>query len=83
MVAFLLITTISIFLKKDEFIFKPYKLLLSSSLCKLKAIFAFIVHKPKNHSKANTYISKALKHSSDNHTSPSDRYGIVNYRKKG
>ncbi|RGB25273.1 hypothetical protein C1646_771990 [Rhizophagus diaphanus] len=71
------------FLKKDEFIPKPYEPLLPSSLRKIGSVFASVVHRPKNQSKANTYRSKALRHSPDNHTFPSDRYGIVNYRKRG
>ncbi|RIA93978.1 hypothetical protein C1645_818746 [Glomus cerebriforme] len=67
-------TYLSSFLKKDEYIPKPYKPLLPSSLRKLGAVFASVVHEPKNPSKANTYASEALRHSPDNHTSPSDRY---------
>ena len=66
---------LSLFLKKDEYISKPYKPLLPSSLCKLGVVFASVVHGPKNPSKANTYLSKALRHSSGNYTAPSDRYG--------
>ncbi|RGB30537.1 hypothetical protein C1646_765253 [Rhizophagus diaphanus] len=76
-------TYLSSFLKKDEYIPKPYELLLPSSLRKLGAMFASVVHKPKNLSKANTYASEALRHSPNNHTSPSDRYTIVNFRRKG
>ncbi|GET02572.1 hypothetical protein GLOIN_2v1761875 [Rhizophagus clarus] len=47
------------------------------------AVFASVVHGPKNPSKANTYASEALRHSPDNHTSPSDRYTIVNFRRRG
>ncbi|GBB92725.1 hypothetical protein RclHR1_20480007 [Rhizophagus clarus] len=50
---------------------------------KLGAVFASVVHGPKNPSKANTYASEALRHSPDNHTSPSDRYTIVNFRRRG
>ncbi|RIA95204.1 hypothetical protein C1645_817050 [Glomus cerebriforme] len=49
----------------------------------LRAVFASVVHGPKNLSKANTYASEAFRHSSDNHTSPSDRYTIVNFRRRG
>ena len=49
----------------------------------LCAMFASVVHGPKNPSKANTYASEALRHSPDNHTSPSDRYTIVNFRRRG
>ena len=76
-------TYLSSFLKKDEYIPKPYEPLLPSSLRKLGAVFASVVHGPKNPSKANTYASEALRHSPDNHTSPSDRYTIVNFRKRG
>ena len=62
---------------------KPYEPLLLSSLRKLGAVFASVVHGPKNLSKANTYSSKALQHSPDNHASPSDRYTIVNFRRRG
>ncbi|RGB22535.1 hypothetical protein C1646_775923 [Rhizophagus diaphanus] len=74
---------LSSFLKKDEYIPKPYEPLLPSSLRKLGAVFTSVVHKPKNLSKANTYTSEALRHSPNNHTSPSDRYTIVNFRRKG
>ncbi|CAG8687699.1 4369_t:CDS:2 [Dentiscutata erythropus] len=76
-------TYLSTFLKKDEFIPKSGKLLLPSSLRKLGAVFASVVHGPKNASKANTYASEALRHSPDNHASPSKRYTIVNMRKRG
>jgi len=76
-------TYLSSFLKKDEYIPKPYEPLLPGSLCKLGAVFASVVHGPKNPSKANTYTSEALHHSPDNHTSPSDKYTIVNFRRKG
>ncbi len=74
---------LSSFLKKDEYIPKPYEPLLPSSLRKLRAVFASVVHGPKNLSKANTYASEALRHSPDNHTSPSNRYIIVNFRRRG
>ncbi|RGB26763.1 hypothetical protein C1646_770015 [Rhizophagus diaphanus] len=76
-------TYLSSFLKKDEYIPKPYEQLLPSSLHKLGAVFASVVHGPKNSSKANTYVSEALRHSPDNHASPSDRYTIVNFRRRG
>ncbi|CAG8765054.1 40814_t:CDS:2 [Gigaspora margarita] len=84
-------TYLSTFLKKDEFIPKPYKLLLPSSLHKLGSVFASVVHRavfasiahgPKNALKANTYASEALRYSPDNHASPSKRYTIVNMRKR-
>ncbi|GBC10683.1 hypothetical protein RclHR1_09820002 [Rhizophagus clarus] len=76
-------TYLSSFLKKDEYIPKPYELLLPSSMRKLGAVFASVVHRPKNLSKTNTYASEVLHHSPDNHTSPSDRYTIVNFRRRG
>ncbi|PKK60252.1 hypothetical protein RhiirC2_793595 [Rhizophagus irregularis] len=76
-------TYLSSFLKKDEYISKPYESLLPSSLRKLEAVFTSVVHRPKNLSKANTYASEVLRHSPDNHTSPSDRYTIVNFRRRG
>ncbi len=76
-------TYLSVFLKKDKFIPKPYNSLLPSSLRKLESVFAGIMYMPKNLSKFNTYTREALQHSSDNHISPSDRYTIVNYRKRG
>ena len=74
---------LSSFLKKDEYIPKPYELLLSSFLCKLGAIFASVMHGPKNLSKANTYVSEAFCHSPNNHTSPFDRYTIINFKRRG
>jgi hypothetical protein len=73
------------FLKKDEFLpeTESRKPLLPSSLRKLGAVFASVVHGPKNPSKANTYASEALRHSPENHTAPSKRYTIVNMRKRG
>ncbi|CAG8570875.1 1967_t:CDS:2 [Gigaspora margarita] len=76
-------TYLSTFLKKDEFISKSGRLLLFSSLHKLGAVFTSVAHGPKNASKANTYASEALRHSPDNHASPSKRYTIVNMRKRG
>ena len=70
-------------MKKDEFLFKSGKPLLLSSLRKLGAVFASVVHRPKNASKANTYASEALRHSPDNYAFPSKRYTIVNMRKRG
>ncbi|CAG8831253.1 16183_t:CDS:2 [Gigaspora margarita] len=70
-------TYLSTFLKKDEFIPKPYKSLLPSSLHKLGSIFVSVVHSAKNLSEANTFASEALRHSPENHTSPSDRYTIA------
>jgi hypothetical protein len=53
-------TYLSSFLKKDEYIPKPYEPLLSNFLRKLGAVFASVVHGPKNLLKANTYASEAL-----------------------
>jgi hypothetical protein len=64
--------------KKDEFIPKPYKPLLPSSLHKMGSVFAFVAHGAKNLSEATTIARQALRHSPDCHTSPSDRYTIVN-----
>src|ERR1044071_5129475 len=69
--------------EKNEYIPNPYEPLLPSSLRKLGAVFASVVHGPKNPSKANTYASEALRHNPDNHTSSSDRYTIVNFRRRG
>ncbi|CAG8806509.1 10127_t:CDS:2 [Gigaspora margarita] len=55
-------TYLSTFLKKDEFIPKPYKPLLPSSLRKLGSVFASVVHSAKNLSEANTFASEALRH---------------------
>ncbi|RGB22739.1 hypothetical protein C1646_775615 [Rhizophagus diaphanus] len=78
-------TYLSTFLKKDEFIpeMESCKPLLPSSLRKLESVFASVAHGPKNPSKANTYASEVLRHSPDNHASPSKRYTIVNMRKRG
>jgi hypothetical protein len=73
---------LSAFLKKEEFIPKPYKPLLPSSLRNLGAVFAVVASGVKNLSKANTIASQALRHSPNNHTAPSDRYTIVNFRKR-
>ncbi|RIA81689.1 hypothetical protein C1645_836586 [Glomus cerebriforme] len=53
-------TYLSSFLKKDEYIPKPYEPLLPNSLHKLGSVFAGIMHMPKNLSKSNTYARKAL-----------------------
>ena len=73
---------LSAFLKKEEFLPETGKPLLPSYLRKLGAVFASVVHGPKNASKANTYASEALRHSPDNHASPSKRYTIINMRKR-
>ncbi|CAG8847538.1 42164_t:CDS:2 [Gigaspora margarita] len=75
-------TYLSTFLKKDKFIPKPYKPLLPSSLRKLGLVFASVVHSAKNLSEANTFVSEVLRHSPKNHASPSDRYTIVNIRRR-
>ena len=77
------LTYLSSFLKKNEYIPKSYKPLLPSFLRKLGTMFASVMHGSKNLSKANTYVSEALRYSPDNHTSPSDRYTIVNFRRRG
>ena len=74
---------LSSFLKKDEFIPKPYKPLLPSSLRKLGSVFAVVAYSAKNLSEAKSIASQALRHSPDSHTSPSDRYTIVNFRRRG
>src|SRR5204863_3095255 len=74
---------LSSFLKKDEFIPKPYKPLLPSSLRKLGSVFAVVAHSAKNLSETKSIASQALRHSPDSHTSPSDRYTIVNFRRRG
>ena len=74
---------LSAFLKKEEFISKPYMPLLPSSLRKLEAMFAVVASGIRNLSKANTIANQALRHSPDNHTAPSDRYTIVNFRRRG
>ncbi|RGB22772.1 hypothetical protein C1646_775563 [Rhizophagus diaphanus] len=78
-------TYLSTFLKKDEFIPKTEsrKPLLPSSLRKFRSVFASVAYGLKNPSKANTYASEALRHSPDNHASPSKRYTIVNMQKRG
>ena len=53
-------TYLSSFLKKDEYIPKPYEPLLPSSLRKLGSVFASITHMPKNQSKFNTYVREVL-----------------------
>ncbi|RIA99221.1 hypothetical protein C1645_811694 [Glomus cerebriforme] len=64
--------------KHTEALKDPEKLRLTY----LRAMFASVVHGPKNLSKANTYASEALHHSPDNHTSSSDRYTIVNFKRR-
>ncbi|CAG8775424.1 6355_t:CDS:2, partial [Dentiscutata erythropus] len=76
-------TYLSTFLKKDEFFPESGKPLLPSSLRKLEAVFASVVYGSKNVSKANTYANEALRHSPDNHASPSKRYTIVNMQRRG
>ena len=73
----------NIFLKKDEFLPEIGKPLLSSSLRNLGSVFAVATHCAKNLSKAGTISDEALRHSPDNHASPSKRYIIVNMRKRG
>jgi len=76
-------TYLSLFLKKDKFLPKPDKSLLFSSLHKLEVVFAVVAYDVKNLLEANIFISQALKYSSNNYTSLSDRYTIVNYRRRG
>ncbi len=71
------------FLKKDEFLPEIGKPLLPSFLRNLGAVFAVTIHCAKNLSKAGTISDEALHHSPDNHASPSKRYTIVNYQKRG
>ncbi|PKY59927.1 hypothetical protein RhiirA4_483081 [Rhizophagus irregularis] len=68
-----------------ELLFIPEtgKPLVPSSLHKLGAVFAVVASWIRNLSKANTIASQALRHSSDNHTAPSDRYTIINFRQRG
>src|SRR5947207_526708 len=73
----------NIFLKKDEFLPEIGKPLLPSSLRNLGSVFAVATHCAKNLSKAGTISDEALRHSPDNHASPSKRYTIVNMRKRG
>ncbi len=53
-------TYLSVFLKKEEFIPKPYKPLLPSSLCKLGAVFAVISNSTKNLSEAMIIVSQVF-----------------------
>jgi hypothetical protein len=46
-------------------------------------VFAVATHCAKNLSKAGTISDVALRHSPDNHASPSKKYTIVNYRLRG
>ena len=71
------------FLKKDEFLPESSKPLLPSSLCNLEATFAVVAHRSMNVSKANTIASEALKHSPNNNTALSQKYTIVNFRRRG
>ncbi|PKC69132.1 hypothetical protein RhiirA1_456394 [Rhizophagus irregularis] len=57
--------------------------LLPSYLRKIVVVFAVEQHDAKNLSKAMTIASEALRHSSDNNTSPVQNYIIVNYRSRG
>ena len=68
--------------EKDEFISKSYKPLLSSSLCKLGSVFAVIAHNAKNLLEVKSIVSQALRYSLNSHTSPSNRYTIVNFRRR-
>ncbi len=70
------------FLKKDRFLSKIGKSLLSRYLCKLEIVFAVVTYRAKNLSKAMTIANKVLQHSPNNYTSPAKNYTIVNYQKK-
>ena len=76
-------TYLSRFLKKEEFLPKPDKPLLPSDLCRIGSVFAGVVHSAKNLSKSDTFAREFLRHSPNNHSSPSKRYTIVNMRKRG
>ncbi|CAG8759761.1 645_t:CDS:1, partial [Gigaspora rosea] len=78
----LVFTYLNGFLKKDEFISESGKPLLPSSLYKLEVVFASVVHGPKNASKTNTYTSKVLWYSPDNHAFSFKKYTIVNIQKR-
>jgi len=71
------------FLKKERFLPKTGKPLLSSYLYKLGVVFAVVLNSAKNLSEAMTIASQALRHSSDNHSSPAQNYTIVNFQKRG
>ena len=71
------------FLKKDRYLPKTGKPLLSGSLRKLGAVFAVVSYGAKNLSEATTIAGQALRHNPDNHASPAKNYTIVNYRKRG
>ena len=71
------------FLKKDRFLPKTGKPLLSSYLHKLGAVFAVISNGVQNLSEAMTITSQALCHSSDNYASSAQNYTIVNYQLRG
>src|SRR3954451_1103193 len=71
------------FLKKDRFLPETGKPLLPSYLRKLGAVYAVVSNGAKNLSHAMTIASQALRHSSDNHSSPVQNYTIVNMRSRG
>ncbi|RIA98430.1 hypothetical protein C1645_812680 [Glomus cerebriforme] len=71
------------FLKKDEFLSKTGKPLVSKYLRKLGAVYAVVSHDVKNLSKAKTIASEALRHNPNNHVSSAKKYTIVNLRKRG
>ena len=72
------------FWKKDEFIPKTEsrKPLLPSYLRKIGSVFAVVAHSAKNLSEAKSIASQALRHSLNSHTPPSDRYTIVNFKRR-
>ncbi|PKC58015.1 hypothetical protein RhiirA1_471618 [Rhizophagus irregularis] len=67
------------FQKKDRFLPKTGKPLLSSYLRKLGAVFAVILNGAKNLSEAMSIASQALQHSPDNHAISAQNYTIVNF----
>ncbi len=68
------------FLKKAKFLSETGKLLFSSSLCNLGAIFVIVVNKNRNLSKANIIANQIFQYNLKNNTVLSQRYTIVNYR---
>jgi len=67
------------FLKKNEFLSEIGKLLLSSFLCNLKAMFAVAIYCAKNLLKAGTIFNEIFCYNLDNYASLSKRYIILNY----
>jgi hypothetical protein len=71
------------FLKRDEFLPETGKPLLPKYLRNLGAVFAVVSHGAKNLSEAITIAREALRHSPNNHASPTKNYTIVNFRLRG